>query len=175
MGRSPMICWQKTLQVVTIVLFAPVTVSGAAVAQPGDDASCSGTMTQQLRRFSEKCLSDLVSFVASQPDMTAKVYSEKEKYFVSIIRAEDGLLAEAVSKFNYPLMKEDAPEALKRLGWTPPENESDNWSRKISSDQVRAGIAAQELSQALAAYGLKQGEAISLTVGPKLADKPTNG
>jgi phage protein D len=71
-----MICWQKTLQVATIVLFAPVTVSGAAVAQPGDDASCSGTMTQQLRRFSEKCLSDLVSFVASQPDMTANVYSE---------------------------------------------------------------------------------------------------
>ena len=170
-----MICWQKTLQVATIVLFAPATFMGAAVAQQGDEGSCSGTMTQQLRRFSEKCLSDLVTFVASQPDMTAKVYSEKEKYFVSIIRTDDGLLTEAVSKFNYPLMKEDTPEALKRLGWMPPENESDNWKKKIPSDQVRAGAAAQELSRALAAYGLKQGEAISLTVGPKLADKPTNG
>ena len=100
-----MICSQKSLQVLTIVLFASAAVSGAAVAQQGDEASCAGTMTQQLRRFSEKCLSDLVTFVASQPDMTAKVYSEKEKYFVSVIRTGDGLLAEAVSKFNYPLMK----------------------------------------------------------------------
>jgi hypothetical protein len=132
-------------------------------------------MTEQLRRFSEKCLSDLVSFVAAQPDMTAKVYSEKEKYYVTVIRADDGLLLEAVSKFNYPLMNSDTPEALKRLGWAPPENEADNWSKKISNDQVRAGNAARELSDALSAYNLKQGEAISLTVGPKLADKPTSG
>lgn len=170
-----MICWQKTLQVATFMLLASTAVSGVAVAQQAQDTSCSGTMTQQLRRFSEKCLSDLVTFVSSQSDMTAKVYSEKEKYFVSVIRTDDGLLAEAVSKFNYPLMKEDTPEVLKRLGWTPPENESDNWKKKILSDQVRAGAAAQELSQALGAYGLKQGEAISLTVGPKLADKPTSG
>lgn len=170
-----MIFWQKTFRAATVVLFIPMAGLGAAVAQQGDEASCSGTMTQQLRRFSEKCLSDLVTFVASQPDMTAKVYSEKEKYFVSIVRADDGLLAEAVSKFNYPFMKEDTPEALKRLGWRAPENESDNWNKKILTDQVKAGAAAQELSQALAAYGLKQGEAISLTIGPKLGDKPTNG
>jgi hypothetical protein len=170
-----MIFRQKILRVTAVVLFTPIAGPGAVVAQHGDDASCSGTMTQQLRRFSEKCLSDLVTFVASQPDMTAKVYSEKEKYFVSVIRTDDGLLAEAVSKFNYPLMKEDTPEALKRLGWMPPENESDNWNKKIPGDQVKAGAAAQELGRALAAYGLKQGEAISLTVGPKLADKPTSG
>jgi hypothetical protein len=170
-----MICLRKTLQVATFMLFVSAAVSGAAVAQQAEDTSCSGTMTQQLRRFSEKCLSDLVTFVASQPDMTAKVYSEKEKYFVSIIRTDDGLLAEAVSKFNYPLMKEDTPEALKRLGWMPPENESDNWNKKIPADQIRAGAAAPELSRALAAYGLKPGEAISLTVGPKLGDKPTSG
>jgi len=170
-----MIGWQKYLQVATLVLAVPAAGSGPAVAQQSDDASCSGTMTQQLRRFSEKCLADLASFVASQPDMTARVYSEKEKYFITVIRTDDGLLAEAVSKFNYPLMKEDAPEVLKRLGWMPPENESDNWSKKISSAQIRAGEAAQELSRALGAYGLQQGEAISLTVGPKLADKPTNG
>ncbi len=170
-----MICWQKNLQVATFMLCVSAPVSGAAVAQQAEETSCSGTMTQQLRRFSEKCLSDLVTFVATQPDMTAKVYSEKEKYFVAVIRTDDGLLAEAVSKFNYPFMKEDTPEVLKRFGWMPPENESDNWNKNITSDQVRAGAAAQELSQALAAYGLKQGEAISLTVGPKLADKPTSG
>jgi uncharacterized Zn-binding protein involved in type VI secretion len=47
-----MICWQKSLQVLIIVLFASAAVSGAAVAQQGDEASCAGTMTQQLRRFS---------------------------------------------------------------------------------------------------------------------------
>lgn len=57
----------------------------------------------------------------------------------------------------------------------PPENEADNWNKNIRAGQVRAGAAAQELSQAFAAYGIKQGEAISLTVGPKLADKPTSG
>jgi hypothetical protein len=72
-------------------------------------------------------------------------------------------------------MSADTPETLKRLGWTPPENESDNWSKKVSSDRVRSGDAAQELSRALSAYGLKQDEATSLTVGPKLADKPTSG
>jgi hypothetical protein len=167
--------WQKVLQIAALVLSAPAIGSGVVVAQQADELSCSGTMTQQLRRFSEKCLADLVSFVTSHADMTAKVYGEQEKYFVTLIRTDDGLLAEAVSKFNYPLMKEDTPEALKRLGWMPPENESDNWTKKISSDQVRAGNAAQELSRALGAYGLKQGEAISLTVGPKLADKPTSG
>lgn len=167
--------WQKVLPIAVLVLSAPAIGSGVVVAQQADESSCSGTMTQQLRRFSEKCLSDLVSFVTSHPDMSAKVYGEQEKYFVTLIRTDDGLLAEAVSKFNYPLMKEDTPEALKRLGWMPPENESDNWSKKISGDQVRTGNAAQELSRALGAYGLKQGEAISLTVGPKLADKPTSG
>jgi hypothetical protein len=94
--------------------------------------------------------------------MTAKVYSEKDVYFVTIIRTDDGLLAEAVSKFNYPLIKEDTPEALKRLGWMPPENESDNWNKNISSTQVRVSSAAQEFSWALGAYDLEPGEAISL-------------
>ena len=167
--------WQAVRLAAALALVVHAPGSGPAVAQQGDEATCTGTMTQQLRRLSEKCLSDLATFVASQPNMTAKVYSEKDKYFVTIIRTDDGLFAQAVSKFNYPLMKEDTPEALKRLGWTPPENESDNWNKKISIDQVRAGAVAQELSQALSAYGLKPGEAISLTVGPKLADKPTSG
>jgi hypothetical protein len=167
--------WQKILPIAALVLSIPIDGSHGVSAQQNDEQSCAGTMTEQLRRFSEKCLSDLVSFVAGQPDMTAKVYGEKEKYYITVIRMDDGLLVEAVSKFNYPLMSADTPEALKRLGWTPPENESDNWSKKISSDRVRSGDAAQELSRALSAYGLKQGEAISLTVGPKLGDKPTSG
>jgi hypothetical protein len=107
--------------------------------------------------------------------MTAKVYSEKEKYYIVITRTNEGLLTEAVSKFNYPLMKSDTPDILKQLGWAPPENESDNWKKTISSDSVRTGRGAEELSSALSAYGLKQGEAISLTVGPKLSDKATSG
>jgi hypothetical protein len=107
--------------------------------------------------------------------MSAKIYGEKEKYYIILTRAEDGLLAEAVSKFNYPLMKEDTPDILKQLGWTPPENESDNWKKKLASGSVQSGIAAQDVSKALSAYGLKQSEAISLTVGPKISDKPTAG
>ncbi len=170
-----MIHWQKVLQVAALVLPVIASSSGAAVAQQQKEPSCAETMTEQLRRFSEKCLSDLISFIALQPDMTAKVYSEKEKYFVSVIRSEDGLLAEAVSKFNYPYMKADTPDILKQLGWVAPENESDNWKKTVSSDSVRTSSAAQELSSALRAYGLKQGEAISLTVGPKLSDKATSG
>jgi alpha-mannosidase len=169
-----MIHWQKTLRVAALVLSIPAVSSGAAVAQQEKEPSCAETMTEQLRRFSEKCLSDLISFVASQPDMSAKVYSEKEKYYIVLTRTGDGLLTEAVSKFNYPLMKADTPDILKQLGWAAPENESDNWKKSVSSDRVKTGGAAQDLSSALSAYGLKPGEAISLTVGPKLSDKATN-
>jgi hypothetical protein len=100
-----MIRWQKTLQGAALVLPVAAASSGAAVAQLEKEQSCAETMTEQLRRFSEKCRSGLISFVASQLDMTAKVYSEKEKYYIVLTRASDGLLAEAVSKFNYPLMK----------------------------------------------------------------------
>jgi alpha-mannosidase len=169
-----MIHWQKALRVAALVLSVPAVSSVAAVAQQEKEPSCAETMTEQLRRFSEKCLSDLISFVASQPDMSAKVYSEKEKYYIVLTRTGDGLLAEAVSKFNYPLMKADTPDILKQLGWAAPENESDNWKKSVSSDSVKTGGAAQDLSSALSAYGLKPGEAISLTVGPKLSDKATS-
>src|SRR5918998_2383426 len=144
-----MIQRQKVLQVAALVLSVTAGSSGAAVAQQEKEPSCAETMTEQLRRFSEKCLSDLISFVASQPDMTAKVYSEKEKYYVVITRTNAGLLAEAVSKFNYPLMKADTPDILKQLGWAPPENESDNWKKKVSSDSIRNGSAARDVSEAL--------------------------
>jgi alpha-mannosidase len=165
----------RILQTAAFVLSAIVWAPGPTAAQQSAEPSCSETLTEQLRRFSEKCLSDLVSFVASQPNMSAKVYSEKEKYYLVLTRMDDGMLIEAVSKANYPLMKADTPDILKQLGWAPPENESDNWKKKMSSDSARDGSAARQISEALAAYGLKQGEAISLTVGPKLSDKPTNG
>jgi hypothetical protein len=165
----------RILQITAFVLSTIVLAPEPTASQQSTDPSCSETLTEQLRRFSEKCLSDLVSFVASQPNMSAKVYSEKEKYYLVLTRMDDGMLIEAVSKANYPLMKADTPDILKQLGWAPPENEADNWKKKMSSDSVRDGSAARQISEALAAYGLKQGEAISLTVGPKLSDKPTNG
>jgi len=163
------------LQAATLVLSTIAFVPGTAHAQQSNEPSCGETLTEQLRRFSEKCISDLVTFVSSQPNMTAKIYGEKEKYYIILTRTDDGVLAEAVSKFNYPLMKADTPDILKQHGWAPPENESDNWKKKITSENVRSGSAAREVSEALIAYGLKQGEAVSLTVGPNLTDKPTKG
>jgi len=150
-----------------------VMIHQGAAAQSGDEASCGALLTEQLRRFSEKCLSDLAAFVASEPEMAARVAGEKERFYVTLTRTDDGLLAEAVSKFNYPLMKADTPDLLKQLGWAPPENELDNWKRVIRKADIANGGAGQELTKALAAYGLNQGEAISLTVAPKLSDKPT--
>lgn len=170
-----MVHWHKVLQIAILSLTVPAVGSLSAIAQQRDEPSCSGTMTQQLRRFSEQCLSDLVTFVESQPGMAAKIYGEQEKYFVTLIRTDEGLLAEAVSKYNYPLMKPDTPDILKQLGWMPPENESDNWRKTISLGRGTSGDAAQDISRALSAYGLKHGEAISLTVGPKIADKRTSG
>ena len=141
----------------------------AAPAQQSEGQSCAERLTEQLRRFSEKCLADLVSYVASQPKMAAKIYGETEKYYILVAQDGDGVRAEAVSKFNFPLMKDETANALKQLGWQPPENESDNWKKRIDGDRIRSGAAAEDLGKALAAYGLKQGQAISLTVGTDIS------
>ena len=138
-------------------------------AQQGESQSCAERLTQQLRRFSEKCLSDLVSYVASQPKMAARISGETEKYYILVAQEGDGIRAEAVSKLNYPLMKDETANALKQLGWMPPENESDNWKKGFGGDRVKSGAAAEDLAKALAAYGLTQGQAISLTVGTDIA------
>ena len=160
-----MIHGRKALQVgvlmVSSLAFAPSTLQ----AQPDEGPSCAERMTEQLRRFNEKCLSDLVSYVASQPGLSAKIFAENEKYYITLARDDSGLTAEAVSKFNYPLMKDGAASTLKQLGWTPPENESDNWKKRISGDDVKNGVAAEDIAKALAAYGLKKGEAIAVTIG----------
>jgi hypothetical protein len=142
---------------------------GTAPAQQPDAQSCAEKLTQQLRRFSEKCLSDLVAYVASQPKMAAKIYGETEKFYVVIARDGDGLRAEAVSKLNYPLLKDETTNALKQLGWLPPENESDNWRKRYGADRIGNGAAAEDLAKALAAYGLRQGQAVSLTVGTDIS------
>ena len=159
----------KTHGIKALLMLALVTGSSPARAQQNEAQSCAEKLTEQLRRFSEKCLSDLVAFVASQPKMAAKIYSETDKYFILVAHDGDGVRAEAVSKFNYPLMKDDTANTLKQLGWNPPENESDNWRKRIGGDRVKTGAAAEELAKALAAYGMAQGGAISLTVGTDIS------
>jgi hypothetical protein len=159
---------RKALQVAALLISA-VSFGPIAHAQQAETQSCAENLTQQLRRFSEKCLSDLVSYVASQPKMAAKIYGETEKYYIAVVRDGDGVRGEAVSKANYPLMKDEAENALKQLGWQAPENESADWKKRFSGEQVKAGRAVEDLAKALAAYGLKQGEAVSLTVGPDIA------
>jgi hypothetical protein len=159
---------RKALQI-GAVLISTLVAPSAADAQQAEGQSCAENLTQQLRRFSEKCLADLVSYVASQPKMAAKIYGETEKFYISVTRDGDGLKADAVSKFNYPLMKEEAEKTLKQLGWQAPENESDDWTKHFGGDHIRSGAAAEDLAKALAAYGLKPGQAISLTVGADIA------
>jgi hypothetical protein len=161
---------RKALHVAAALLILGLSLaSPAADAQQTEAPSCAEKLTEQLRRFSEKCLSDLVSYVASQPKMGARVASEAEKFYVVILREGDRLRADAVSKFNYALMKEETAAALKQLGWHPPENESDNWRKYFDSDGVRTGAAAEDIAKALAAYGLKKDQPITLTVGPDIS------
>lgn len=136
----------------------PVTTQ----AQESQGQSCGESLTQQLRRFSEKCIADLVAFVVSTPDRSARIAGEAEKFYVALNRQDGKLVAEAVSKFNYPMLKPETAERLKQLGWAAPENESDNWKKDLGSTPNET--AARDIADALAAYGLKPGEAMSLTV-----------
>lgn len=125
--------------------------------------SCGERLTDQLRRFNEKCLNDVVAFIASSPSGSARILNEAEKYWVKIARNGDGLQAEAVSKTNYPLMKPDTETALKNLGWNAPEEEFGNFKKVFARELIGNGAAAQELAKALQAYGMSAGEAISVT------------
>ena len=160
---------QQGLRIGALLLAIAAIWPGAAPAQQADGQSCAERLTEQLRRYSEKCLSDLVAFVASQPKMAAKIYGETDKFYVVIAQDGNGLRAEAVSKLNYPLLKDETANALKQLGWLPPENESDNWRKRYGGDRIGNGAAAEDLAKALAAYGLRQGQAVSLTVGTDIS------
>jgi hypothetical protein len=150
----------------TLIPLIAAALSFGSIRSVAQEApSCSETMTQQLRRFSESCIAEIVGYVASRPELSARISGEKEKFYVVVVRHGDALVAEAISKFNYPLMKPDTPDLLKQMGWQAPENESDNWKKALGSDAATAEGAAQEVSRALAAYGLKPGEAMSVTIG----------
>ena len=45
------------------------------------------------------------------------------------------------------------------------ESEWGDWKKRISGDDVKNGAAAEDIAKALAAYGLKKGEAITVTIG----------
>jgi molecular chaperone GrpE (heat shock protein) len=154
---------------ISMLLMGSCALNPTAAKAQDETQSCTGQLTQQLRRFSEKCISDLVGYVASQPEMGARISSETENYHVELVKDAKGFRAEAVSKFNFPMVKDETIDSLKQLGWAPPENESDNWKKLIDADRVNIGALAEDLSKALAAYGLKKGEAISLTIGTDLS------
>jgi hypothetical protein len=160
-----MIHGRKALQVGVLLVASLACAPSTLRAQQDEGPSCAERMTEQLRRFNEECLAQLVAYVAAQPGLSAKIFSEEEKYYVELNRDKDGLVAEAVSKANYPLMQDGVADRLKQLGWAAPENEAGDWKKRISDDDVNNGLAAEDIAKALAAYGLKKGEAIAVTIG----------
>ena len=152
-------------------LGAALLVSLAAVPKPAlsqtatAGESCAERLTDQLRRFNEKCLTDLVSYVGLGPKNSARVLNESEKYWIKIVRTGDGVRAEAVSKANYPLMKAETETSLKALGWQAPDEEFGNFEKTFAREQIGNGAAAQDLAKALQAYGMSPGEAMSVTAG----------
>lgn len=143
---------------------AVVLLFGSASAQTGGDTSCAQRLDQQLRRLSEQCVAQLVMFTGSLPKGSARIASEKDKYYVSISRTADGVLAESVSRQNFPFMKPEIEQTLKALGWTPPDVEFGGFKREFAQGDVQSGGAAREIVKALQAFGIAPGEAISLTV-----------
>jgi hypothetical protein len=137
-----------------------------AVAQASPEP-CGEKLTNQLRRFSEKCLADLVAYVGSAPKGSARILNETEKYWIKLGRTDEGLRAEGVSKAEYPFLKPDTEAGLKTLGWKPPENEFGSFWKVFGRAEVSSGTAAEELAKALRAYGITPGEAISITAGPQ--------
>lgn len=134
----------------------------APKAQPSDGPPCTGRLAAQPRRFSASCIADLVAFVAARPRAEARIAAESERYYVRLVKDAKGFRAEAVSKFNFPFMRDETAAALKRLGWAPPEEENDNW--KKPGDGTTAEALSRDVTEALRAYGLKPGDAILLTV-----------
>jgi hypothetical protein len=148
-------------------LLACLAVPQGALAQATPGESCGEKLTNQLRRFNEKCLGDLVAYVGGAPKGTARIVNEAEKYWIKLAHTDEGLRAEGVSKAEYPLMKPDTESGLKALGWQPPENEFGSFWRVFGRDDIGNGKAAEELAKALRAYGMAPGEAISITAGPQ--------
>lgn len=158
----------RTPPFVPSILVALTLLGGVAAGKAQDaDKGCTGTMTEQLRRFNEACLGDVVKHLSGTPKGTARVWSENEKYYIKLTRADAGLRAEAVSKYNHPLMKDDTEAKLKSFGWAPPDHEHGDLTRSFTPQEVADGSAVRELDRALRAYGMSTGEALSLTVSDK--------
>ncbi len=147
----------------TLFILAAAVSATAGGAQEADKG-CAGRMTEQLRRFNETCLNDVVRHLSGSPKGSARIWNENEKYYIKLTRAGADIRAEAVSKYNYPLMKEETERNLKSLGWAPPEHEFGDFTKSFSSQEIADGTAARELDKALRAYGMSTGEAMSLTV-----------
>jgi hypothetical protein len=145
-------------------LAAALALASAAMAQTGSDTSCAERSDQQLRRFNEQCIGQVLAFTETMPKGSATIASEKDKYYVKISRAGGGLQAESVSRQNFPYLKPETEQALKSLGWTPPDVEFGGFKREFGDQDVKSGGAAQEIAKALQAFGMMPGEAISITV-----------
>ena len=143
---------------------AVVVLPPGAGAQTGGEASCAQKLDAQLRRFSEQCVKDLVSFTASLPKGEARIASEKDKFYVRLLRTENELGGETVSKQNFPYLKPETETALKALGWMPPDVEFGGFKRTFTDADVRSGTAAQDVVKTLEAFGLKAGDATSVSV-----------
>lgn len=154
----------RRVTIAVLVIAAMIARGEAAKAQTNDEASCAQKLTEQLRRINEKCIRDLVAFTASLPKGSARIASEKDRYYVDLSRAEDGLRGESVSKQNFAFMTAETQDKLKVLGWTPPDVEFGGFKRMFSNQDVQSGAAAQDVIKALEAYGMKTGEAISVSV-----------
>lgn len=137
----------------------------AARAQTGSGTSCAEQVDEQLRRFSEQCIGEVLTKTQALPNGSARIASEKDKYFIKLSRVPNGLEAESVSRQNDPYLKPETEQALKALGWTPPEVEFGGFKRRFGDADVRSGGAAREIVKAFQAFGLMPGEAISITVG----------
>ncbi len=159
--------WNRLFVTFGVLVGAAAFAPAGSDAQTGDAQSCAGPLTQQLRRFSEKCLGGLVAYVAAQPRAGAKISSERDNYYVLLVKDAKGFRIEAVSKFNYPMMPDETAARLKRLGWAVPENEGDNLRKAADAD--KPADVAHDTVEALQAYGMKPGDAVSLTVGPDVS------
>ena len=135
-----------------------------ADAQTAGEPTCAEKLTEQLRRFNEQCIGDLVTFTAAMPKGVTRIASEKDKYYVELSTKDNGLQGESVSKQNYPFLTAETESKLKDLGWTPPDVEHGGFKRMFGDQDVKSGRAAQAVIQALQAYGMQPGEAISVTV-----------
>ncbi len=90
---------KRRRQAAALFILAAAFAASAGGAQEADKG-CAGRMTEQLRRFNETCLNDLVRHLSGSPKGSARIWNENQKFYIKLTRAGAGLRAEAVSKYN---------------------------------------------------------------------------